>query len=412
MQKVTSLSQIQSNPQLLRSWQLLDPAAKVAMTNLITHNQTADDKGDPALFRDLFNRIHLPQGSPDKIDFYQQVIQPDIANRLSMTQINQLRQEIDRDETPGGRSLNQLRLGAGKQVELYFKTNPMFTAQPDRQIMATMKWQEDAARKIDEYVAAKKDVRSLFMLESPDSIVSQKYLQTYINSTPAQGLAQGAAAVVAGQQPSVAPVAMPADIDTPEKRDAWLRTLPPTVTRFIDPAGVLRAIPQRPTGQPAAAAPPGAPEPAAQPTMDATGKIVPPKAAPAAEAEIQMPTLVTKETQEQKRERLKREADNRNTDAGVAMVGAAVGAVKGTIKGIEAVGRAGHAVGTAVANVAENLNPTEQQRVVTSFRTMIKSGTYTVASEPIILDALDSGLLTGPEQRVATKMLRALRGAR
>jgi len=465
----------------------------VAMANLITHNQTADDKGDPALFRDLFNRIHLPPGHPDKVDFYQQIIQPDVANRLTMTQINQLRQEIDRDETPGGRSLNQLRVGAGKQVELYFKTNPMFTAQPDRQIMATMKWQEDAARKIDEYVAAKKDVRSLFMLESPDSIVSQKYLQTYINSTPAQGLAQGAAAVVAGQQPAVAPVAMPKDIDTPAKLDAWIRTLPPNVTRFVDPEGKVRAITSRPAAQPAATGmlEPGnidlnnrpvvknadgsistvrsmsfnengkevliptvaadgsgilsndkaieqyrktgqflgkfaTPEAATQyalqlhqdqarqylPTMDATGKIVPPKAAPAAETEIQMPTLITKETQEQKRERLKREADVRNTDAGVAMVGAAVGAVKGAIKGVEAVGRAGHAVGTAVADVAENLNPTEQQRVVTSFRTMIKSGTYTVASEPIILDALDTGLLTGPEQRVATKMLRALRGAK
>ena len=253
LQKVTSLSQIQSNPQLLRSWQLLDPAAKVAMANLITHNQTADDKGDPVLFRDLFNRIHLPPGTPDKIDFYQQIIQPDVANRLSMAQINQLRQEIDRDETPGGRSLNQLRVGAGKQVELYFKTNPMFTAQPDRQIMATMKWQEDAAKKIDEYVAAKKDVRSLFMLDSPDSIVSQKYLQTYINSTPAQGLAQGAADVKAGTKEPLAFTPdqiktlpqLPGTIKTKEEAKAWMESLPPETRAIRDENGNPRWIPGR-----------------------------------------------------------------------------------------------------------------------------------------------------------------------
>ena len=253
LQKVTSLSQIQNNPQLLRSWQLLDPQAKVAMQNLIAHNQIADDKGDPALFRDLFNRIHLPPGNPNKIDFYQQIIQPDVANRLSMTQINQLRQEIDRDETPGGRSLNQLRVGAGKQVELYFKTNPMFTAQPDRQIVATMKWQEDAAKKIDEYVAAKKDVRSLFMLDSPDSIVSQKYLQTYINSTPAQGLAQGAADVKAGTKEPLAFTPdqiktlpqLPATIKTKEEAKAWMDSLPPETRAILDENGNPRWIPGR-----------------------------------------------------------------------------------------------------------------------------------------------------------------------
>ncbi len=415
LQKVTSLSQIQSNPQLLRSWQLMDAGAKASMLAMIDRNNKQANPGDPVFARQMWDRIHLPDGDPNKIDFYSEIVQPDVASRLSDEQIGHLYTELQRYSTPGGKSLGATMKYQSDRVVQLLKTAPQLMMQPDKQADAVNRWTFDVSQKVDDALKqgpqGKDLVRKMFMPNTPESVISPAFISTYITSTAAQGLAQGAAAVVAGQQPSVAPVAMPKDIDTPAKLDAWVRTLPPNVTRFMDPEGKFHAIPPR-AGQPSAAAPSGAPEPAAQPTMDATGKIVPPKAAPAAETEIQMPTLVTKETQEQKRERLKREADNRNTDAGVAMVGAAVGAVKGTIKGIEAVGRAGHAVGTAVANVAENLNPTEQQRVVTSFRTMIKSGTYTVASEPIILDALDSGLLTGPEQRVATKMLRALRGAR
>lgn len=242
---VTSFEQIQRNPKLLKAWQMLDPMVKVSMGNLLNKSLGPDTNGDPALAKELFNRIHLPAGDPNKIDFYQQIVTPEIANRLNFAQIGQLRAEIDRDETPGGRSLNQQRIAAGKNVELYFKTNPMFTAQPDRQIMATMKWQEDAAKKIDEYVAAKKDVRSLFQLDSPDSIVSQKYLSSYINSTPAAGLAQGAAAVRNGEQAPLAPARQPTDITTREKLDEWFQTLPPNVDRFIGADGKVRMVPPR-----------------------------------------------------------------------------------------------------------------------------------------------------------------------
>lgn len=253
LQKVTSLSQIQSNPKLLRSWQLMDAGAQASMLNLIKRNQEVDGPGDAAFQKELFNRIHLPPGHPDKIDFYQQITRPDVANRLSMTQINQLRQEIDRDETPGGRSLNQLRLGAGKKAEAYLMNTPVYRAMPNLGIAATMKWQEDAAKKIDEYVAAKKDVRSLFMMESPDSIVSAKYLDTYISFTPAQGLAQGAADVKAGTKEPLAFTPdmiktlpqLPGSIKTKEEAKAWMDALPPETRAIRDENGNPRWIPGR-----------------------------------------------------------------------------------------------------------------------------------------------------------------------
>ena len=223
---LTAFSQVQADPQLMRAWQMVDPGVKPALLNLLAKNLDTTE-GDPKLYRELFNRIHLEPGDPKKIDFYKQIVDPAVADRLSMQQIQSLRAEIDRAETPGGRSLNQMRKAADTNVSLFFRTNIMFTAQPDRQIAATMRWNEDAAKKIDEYVAAKKDVRSLFMLDTPDSIVSQKYLQTYVNSTPAQGLADQAAKTQAVAQP---------------KSEAEYLALPPG-SLYLDPTGKQRQKP-------------------------------------------------------------------------------------------------------------------------------------------------------------------------
>ena len=254
---VTSFSQIQANPDLMRSWQMLDPGVKPALLNLMNRNLDPNN-GDVVLYRNLFNRIHLEQGDPKKIDFYKQIVDPAIADRLSMQQIQSLRAEIDRNETPGGRSLNQMRKAADANVANYFKTNIMFTAQPERQIAATMRWNEDVGKMVDDAVAAGDPgkVRRMFQMDTPESVVNQKFLQGYVNSTPAQGTAAGAAAVKAGTAQPIAqepPVPQPATIDTREKLDAWFQTLPPTATTFKGTDGKIRAIPPR--AAPAAAAP-------------------------------------------------------------------------------------------------------------------------------------------------------------
>jgi hypothetical protein len=245
---ITSFSQIQQNPTLLGAWNMLDPQQKLGLERLMEHNLRVNDQGDEKYYRELWNRIHLEPGDPQKIDFYKQITDPTVADRLSIPQIRELRAEIDRAETPGGRSIAQMRRFADTKVEQFFRTNNMFIAQPDRQIAATMRWNEDVGRKVDEYVAAKKDVRSLFMLDTPDSMVSQKFLQTYVNSTPAQGLASQASQVASGQQQPLAsqaraPAEPPATIDTREKLDAWMKTLPPEVTTFKGADGRTYRIP-------------------------------------------------------------------------------------------------------------------------------------------------------------------------
>lgn len=238
-QVITSFSQIQANPTLLAAWQMTDAQAKLGLERLIEHNQRAQGGGDEALYWETWKRIHLPTGDPNKVDFYQQIIDLAGPGKLDTKQIGQLRLEIDRAETPGGRSVGQMRKAADAQVSNYFKTNVMFTAQPDRQIAATMRWNEDTGKKIDAYIAAGQPdkVRAMFQLDTPESVVNPTYLQSYVTSTPAQGLAAGAAAARAGTPPAAAPA-------TP-KTEAEYNALPPG-TVYIDPKGVQRQKPGTP----------------------------------------------------------------------------------------------------------------------------------------------------------------------
>lgn len=268
---VTAFSQIQANPEWMRAWQMLDSGVKPAMLNLIQKNMEIDKPGDEVLYRSLWNRIHLEPGDPQKIEFYKQITDPAVADKLSIDQIGKLRLEIDRQETPGGRSAGQMRKNADSQVSQYFKTNIMFTAQPERQIAATMRWNEEVGKKVDALITQGKPelVRNLFMLDDPQSVVNPKYLQTFVNSTPAQGVREQSAAVKAAAE---AGKPIPAI-----KTDADYDALPPG-TIFIDPKGEHRQKPGKAQQAPAAAVPTGAP-PNLQPVqMTETGKLVLPKA--------------------------------------------------------------------------------------------------------------------------------------
>lgn len=196
---VTDESQIFGNPQMAQAWQRTDPQAKLGLISLVATNSRRDAKANDTLYWDVFNRVHLPIGDPQKIEFYQQMLEYAGPGKLNMQQVKELRAEIDRNETPGGRSVGQIMKGASASVNSFFRSNVYFSGQPEKAIAATMRWTESASKKIDEYVAEKKDVRSLFMVDSKDSIVSPAYLQTYVNSTPAQGLAEQAAQVSRGR---------------------------------------------------------------------------------------------------------------------------------------------------------------------------------------------------------------------
>lgn len=388
---ITSFSQIQANPTLFSAWQLADPQAKLEMTRLMEHNLRAEDKGDSVLFRQLWNRIHLEPGDPQKIDFYKQITHPEVADRLSVEQIGKLRLEIDRDASPGGRSIQQLIAFQSKKAESYFKNNINFTLQPERAADATNRWTEEVSKRIDSYVANNQleKVRAMFSADGEESVITGKYLESFVNSTPAAGLAAGASKVRAGT-PAVAPVAQPASVDTREKLDAWFKTLPADTATFTGTDGRTYKVPARATPQPAGA--PAAPVPE---VMNENGKLV----GPTAESEPEMPKLVT---------RTKRTATGGTEGPSWSEIGAA------TAIGARAVGAAASAAGGAVVSgavsAAEAVTPgSDAEKSAAIFRDFVKSGQYTAQAAPTIQEAIDSGLLNAKELKIAQRMLKAIK---
>lgn len=424
--QLTSFSQIQADPQLMRSWQLLDPGVKPALLNIM-NRQYDKNNGDVVLYRNLFNRIHLDPGDPNKIDFYKQIVDPAVADRLSMQQIQSLRQEIDRNETPGGRSLNQMRKAADINVANYFKTNVMFTAQPERQIAATMKWNEEVGKKIDATVAAghPEQVRAMFMMDTPESVINPKYLQTYVNSTPAQGTAAGAAAVASGaQQPLATPPATP-------KNEAEYNALPPG-TIYLDPQGTRRQKPAAPAAsipnasqlgltqptaaQPAAAASPAAlttaptapPEPAPASVPTSAPAPAPATAITADDFTVSdKPTTVAANIAAIRKAREKALLIRQGGAAGpqYEVFGPATSALRGVLAAREA---AINAVRTGTAKAGEVLQapiPTELEAVQNGFAAIKKSRRVTPADADIIEQTLRYGLLSPEDEALAKGLL-------
>ena len=406
---ITSFSQIQADPKLMRAWQMMDPQAKLNIERLIEKNLKQDTAGDVTLYRSLFKRIHLPPGDPQKIDFYQQVTDPDIVDRLSTDQINHLYTEIKRFTSPGGRNAEQMIKYADAKAEMYFRTHIMFTAQQNRQIAATMRWNEDVGKKIDEYVAAKKDVRTLFMQDTPDSVINPKYLETYINSTPAQGLAEQSAAVKAARS---------AGTEIPQPKTQAEYDALPADTIWIDEKGNHRrkmeatpgSAPQTSVQQPTQAQQPAV-------TMTETGKIATPAPQPASTQEpdigdikiFEPRTVAEAAAAKGKKMTATREREAQLLEIMRGRVGFWEGlaqftpyytAYKGFIEGTQKAG----------AEIAQML-PVDRDSTLNAWADIKRTRVVSQYDAPLIERALEYGLPT-TDEKLARQILKKLEGKR
>ena len=408
---VTSFSQIMANPEMARAWQMTDASAKLGLERLLEHNQRAqgkEDKGDVALYRDLWNRIHLEPGDKNKIDFYQQIVDPVIANRLSIEQIGKLRHEIDNYATADGRNVNEMRKGADATVANYFKTHLMFVAQPERQIEATMKWREEAGKKIAEYMKAGKDTRTLFQIETADSIVSPKYLATYLNSTPAQGLSEAAAKVKADEPQGFTPQQIeklpqvPPTVKTPEAVRAWIQTLPSNVTHVRDGNQPFQISDSMRGGAGRAPAAPAAPPAGAGAGVGGGPGAA--ASAPAADTADTIPTL----------DEGTRRPPGYRTDAQKAAFSERMDYIRGNIVSnlpISMLARNVVDAQMAAEKVWKWFTPDEQRRSLESFRSIVKGDSRFRASEDtvaILNNAMLSKDITAKEKIKAQKMLKVV----
>ncbi|MDZ4252889.1 MAG: hypothetical protein U1A72_10015, partial [Sulfuritalea sp.] len=416
--QITSFSGIQANPDLMRAWQMLDPGVKPALLNLM--NRTFDaTAGDPQLYRSLFNRIHLDPGAPGKIDFYKQIVDPAIADRLNMQQIQSLRAEIDRNETPGGRSINQMRKAADAQASNWFRTtlnsNINFAGQkltnPTTHIDWTMRWNDEVGKKVDAYVAAGQPdkVRMMFMPGTPESVIEPAYLQTFVGAP--RTAAQGLAAAAAGAQPQAAPIAQPTTIDTREKLDAWFKTLPPEVDRFVGTDGKVRMVPAR---QPTAAGqvPPAVALPATPAAQTATEKGVAPAASQAAPAApmtaesfevVEKPDNVAGSLAAIKAARTRASEIRKGGAQGPQydLTGPIVSVLRGIKKGL--LDRPAQ-----LGQVLQAMIPTELEAVYAGFEAIKKARRVSRADQDILNEVIRYGLLTPDDEKLARKLLERI----
>jgi len=285
MMRVTSIPQLQAmNPQLFAKFQRLPADAKTHIVALMEAAARADDRGDSQTYLDMRDRINLPEGDPKKINWPQQITQDPRFRGLTMGQWSALRSDLANAATDSGRTQNAVMQGGTRLVQSMFKSDQSLTMggiNPARADYATQLWQFAVDKKVAEYKAAGKDVRTLFDPDpkNKDSMVTPLAIAPFAQQaggagSPGAGMAEGAQAVRDGKVPPIAAPAIeqPATITTREQLNTWLQSLPPEVTTFKTPDGKVYAVPPR------AAAAPAPGTPAAQPTMDVNGKIVPPPA--------------------------------------------------------------------------------------------------------------------------------------
>lgn len=292
--KLTNFSQIQANPELMAAYQKMDYKQKILVQNALDSNQKKDEVGDPSLYNELRNRIVLPPNDPNKINWIQSIWQdPRVqAGKLNIAQMNSLRTLLTEDATDDGRSQQAVKKSGETLVKSMFEGDMVLTeagTNKGKAAYAQALWAMNADRMIGLYKQQGKPINELFdptpgaknSLVTPEAIAQFKTMAGSATSTA--GALSNAAKNA--QPPAPPPAAVPAGIDTKDKLDAWIKTLPPNVDRFTDPGGTVRMISGRtaqPAPGPSSAAPAAAPAVAGAPrpappgsiVMDANGQIV------------------------------------------------------------------------------------------------------------------------------------------
>ena len=432
--KMTSFSQIQADPALMAAYQKLDYKQKVVVNNAIDSNAKTTDHGDSTLYNELRNRIVLPPTDPNKINWVQSIYQdPRVqAGRLNITQLNSLRTTLDQDATDDGRS-QQARVKAGANlVRADFDGDTLLTmagTQKGNAARALELWQMNADRVIGLYKQQNWDIRPLFdptpgnkeSLVTPEALAPFKVMS---GGAPTSAAALSAAAANVKTTETAPPVDQPATIETREQLNAWLATLPETARTFKAPDGNVYNVPARSqansapqdAGNGPVAAPAAIPgritlgpdgelrqTPAADANGDKPAVVIAPKL-----PEDDIPTLVEGPTAPKgaRTEEQKIAAAARLQDYMEGAIKTGLWLLTGPVQAVRLVKTA---AGEFIQQV-KKLSPTEEERAVTGFRSLVKNGTFRANEDTVVLlnNFLASKKGTDVENVKAQKMLKVI----
>lgn len=169
-QKPLTVDELLASPDARQAWTIADPQAQRGILALLDHNareaQGIPVRTDPHLFEGLFQRVHLPDGDPNKISRPEQIA-PYFANGLSRTDYDWLKREIDQNQTPDGQRLSTTRESFLSGMKPQFDKSTIMSVDPKgaEQFYKFKTFVLDAERKARE---AGKDPFALYNPNSPE----------------------------------------------------------------------------------------------------------------------------------------------------------------------------------------------------------------------------------------------------
>lgn len=404
--KPTTTDELLASPAAKQAWGLTSPESQRGVLALLEHNAKAArgefTQSDPKVVRELFDRLWLPDGDPEKIRNTLQLM-PYFARGLNKADYDWLGTQIDKVQTPEGNVWLREVKGINDRAHAMLTKSIAGSIQPDIAEEAAYRFRFD----LEKQIAAKEkekpgSARELFVPGTPGYVLEPTRVASFMTGTP-QVLSAEAAKVVAGRAAGPAlspPIAQPAAIDTREKLDAWFATLPPTTNTFTGVDGKVRLIPGR-------APQPGQPE--AAPAAPAAGPAAPaPAAAPAAAAPAVAPPKPARDKDAIPAFRAQAGMSPEEQEQHLGGLWAAAKAVANASFNLEPAGRAiaGGVAGlvNTVIGHSQEFRETESRAM---FQHLLEKDQFTPLDVPVVKAAVKYGNLDPGDLKKAKAMLKA-----
>lgn len=212
---------------------------KKALLEAMTADLTGLGKTDYKVFDDTYNRIHLPEGDPNRITGEDQLV-PLVGHGLSFENVKQLRDELAGKDTASGKALGELKAGFMKAAESQI-TKTTLTQRDSVGDAQFYKFQQSF---LTQYAAKVKAGINPYDLLDPNSKEYMGGLVSQYARTPQQAMSDMAKSMKGAPGGAMLPAEKPKTvphIDPLKDKGAWdnLKSGEP----FITPDGAQRTKP-------------------------------------------------------------------------------------------------------------------------------------------------------------------------
>lgn len=187
---------------------LTAPAARAAYAGMDVNQQrgiialialnSKEAQGSPVrsnatVVQDLFTKIHLPDGDPNKI-LNRTQLAPFFAKGLNRADYDWLSKELDQQQSVGGRTFTADVQSASTVARMMLTRSIIGGVQPEVAEEAAYRWRRSLDDKIDEYRKAGKDPRDLLTPGKPDYFLAPQVVTSFM-AAPSAAVAAKAATI-------------------------------------------------------------------------------------------------------------------------------------------------------------------------------------------------------------------------